>query len=33
MEANEDWTAKYATEEGRVKIETRKHLWSPELQE
>lgn len=33
MEANENWAAKYATEEGRVKIEARKLLWSPELQE
>ena len=33
MESNRDWMAKYFTEEGRAKIETRKHLWSPELQE
>ncbi len=33
MENNQDWMSKYATEEGRAKIEARKHLWSPELQE
>ncbi len=33
MEGNQDWTSKYATEQGRAKIEARKHLWSPELQE
>jgi DNA-binding transcriptional MerR regulator len=33
MEANQDWMAKYVTEEARAKIEGRKHLWSPELQE
>jgi DNA-binding transcriptional MerR regulator len=33
MESNQDWMTKYGTEEGRAKIQARKHLWSPELQE
>jgi MerR family transcriptional regulator, thiopeptide resistance regulator len=33
MESDRDWMARYATEEGRAKIEARQHLWSPELQE
>lgn len=33
MEANNDWMEKYHTEESRAKVEARKHLWSPELQE
>lgn len=33
MENNNDWMEKYQTEESRAKIEARKQLWSPELQE
>ena len=33
MENNNDWMEKYHTEESRAKVEARKHLWSPELQE
>lgn len=33
MEKNWDWTKKYYSEEAIKKIEDRKHLWSPELQE
>lgn len=33
MEQNMDWTKKYYSEEGQKKIEERKSLWSPELQE
>jgi DNA-binding transcriptional MerR regulator len=33
MEASKDWMEKYQTEESRAKVEARKHLWSPELQE
>jgi DNA-binding transcriptional MerR regulator len=33
MENNNDWMEKYQTEESRAKIEGRKQLWSPELQE
>jgi DNA-binding transcriptional MerR regulator len=33
METNNDWMEKYHTEESRTKVEARKHLWSPELQE
>jgi DNA-binding transcriptional MerR regulator len=33
METNNDWMAKYHTEESKAKVEARKHLWSPELQE
>jgi DNA-binding transcriptional MerR regulator len=33
MENREDWMSNYATEEGRAKMEARKHLWSPELQQ
>lgn len=33
METNNDWMSKYHTEESRAKVEARKHLWSPELQE
>jgi DNA-binding transcriptional MerR regulator len=33
METNNDWMEKYHTEESRAKVEARKHLWSPELQE
>jgi len=33
MEQNAEWTKKYYSDEGRAKIEDRKKLWSPELQE
>jgi DNA-binding transcriptional MerR regulator len=33
METKNDWMEKYQTEESRAKVEARKHLWSPELQE
>jgi DNA-binding transcriptional MerR regulator len=33
MEQNMDWTKKYYTETAQAKIEERKSLWSPELQE
>jgi MerR family transcriptional regulator, thiopeptide resistance regulator len=33
MQNDTDWTAKYFNEEARVKVEERKSLWSPELQE
>jgi DNA-binding transcriptional MerR regulator len=33
MEAKNDWMDKYHTEESKAKVEARKHLWSPELQE
>jgi hypothetical protein len=33
METNNDWMSKYHTEESKAKVEARKHLWSPELQE
>jgi DNA-binding transcriptional MerR regulator len=33
MQNNQDWMMKYSDEETRAKIEARKHLWSPELQE
>ena len=33
MEQNFDWTKKYYSEEAQKKIEERKGLWSPELQE
>jgi MerR family transcriptional regulator, thiopeptide resistance regulator len=33
MQQNMDWTKKYYSEEAQVKIEERKSLWSPELQE
>jgi DNA-binding transcriptional MerR regulator len=33
MEQNFDWTKKYYSEEAQAKIEERKNLWSPELQE
>ncbi len=33
METNNDWIEKYHTEESRAKVDARKHLWSPELQE
>lgn len=32
-DTNQDWMRKYTTEEARVKLESRKQLWSPELQE
>ena len=33
METNNDWMSKYHTEESKAKVEARRHLWSPELQE
>jgi MerR family transcriptional regulator, thiopeptide resistance regulator len=33
MEQNMDWTRKYYSESAQAKIEERKSLWSPELQE
>lgn len=33
METNNDWMSKYQTEESQTKVEARKHLWSPQLQE
>lgn len=33
MEQNTEWTRKYYSEEAQKKIEERKNLWSPELQE
>ncbi len=33
MEQNWDWTRKYYSESAQAKIEDRKSLWSPELQE
>jgi DNA-binding transcriptional MerR regulator len=33
MEQNMDWTKKYYSEAAQTKIEERKNLWSPELQE
>ncbi|HEV7699831.1 MAG TPA: MerR family transcriptional regulator [Pyrinomonadaceae bacterium] len=33
MEQNTEWTKKYYSEEAQAKVEERKALWSPELQE
>ena len=33
MEKNMDWTKKYYSEQAQEKVEERKKLWSPELQE
>jgi len=33
MEQNMDWTKKYYSGSAQAKVEERKHLWSPELQE
>jgi DNA-binding transcriptional MerR regulator len=33
MQEDTDWTSQYYSEEGRAKVEARKPLWSPELQE
>jgi len=33
MQDNLDWTKKYYSEEAQAKVEERKKLWSPELQE
>ena len=33
MEQNTEWTKKYYSEAAQAKIEERKSLWSPELQE
>ena len=33
MEKNAEWTKQYYAEEAQAKVEERKQLWSPELQE
>src|SRR5271167_718103 len=33
MQSDTDWTTKYFSEEAKAKVEERKGLWSPELQE
>jgi DNA-binding transcriptional MerR regulator len=33
MQNDTDWTKKYYSKEAQAKVEARKHLWSPELQE
>jgi DNA-binding transcriptional MerR regulator len=33
MQEDTDWTAQYYSEEGKAKVDARRHLWSPELQE
>jgi len=33
MQNQMDWTSKYYSEEAKAKVESRKDLWSPELQE
>ncbi len=33
MQNDMEWTKKHYSEEGQAKVEARKHLWSPELQE
>ncbi len=33
MESRNDWMDQYQTEESKAKIEARKHLWNPALQE
>ena len=33
MQNDTDWTKRYYSERGAAKVEARKHLWSPELQE
>lgn len=33
MQSDTEWAEKYYSEEGRQKVEQRKRLWSPELQE
>jgi MerR family transcriptional regulator, thiopeptide resistance regulator len=33
MQEDTDWTSQYYSEEARAKVEARKPLWSPELQE
>jgi DNA-binding transcriptional MerR regulator len=33
MQNSNEWTKKYYSEEAQAKVEARKHLWSPELQE
>ncbi len=33
MEQNTEWTKKYYSESAQAKVEERKKLWSPELQE
>jgi len=33
MQEDTDWTAQYYSEEAKTKVDARRHLWSPELQE
>jgi DNA-binding transcriptional MerR regulator len=33
MQEDTDWTRQYYSEEGQAKVDARRHLWSPELQE
>ena len=33
MQEDTDWTAQYYSEEAKAKVDARRHLWSPELQE
>ena len=33
MQNNTDWMMKYYSDEGKAKVEARRHLWSPEKQE
>ena len=33
MQEDTDWTAQYYSDEAKAKIDARRHLWSPELQE
>lgn len=33
MQDDSNWMMKYYNEEGKAKVEARRHLWSPELQE
>jgi MerR family transcriptional regulator, thiopeptide resistance regulator len=33
MQNDTDWTQQYYSDEGQAKVDARRHLWSPELQE
>lgn len=33
MQDNTNWMMQYYSDEGKAKVEARRHLWSPELQE
>jgi DNA-binding transcriptional MerR regulator len=33
MQEDTDWTREYYSQEGQAKVDARRHLWSPELQE